>query len=192
MNNRRLNVYAGIDFAFSMSKKADFTCIVVIGVDYDFNIYLLDIERFKTNKMETYFENVLSMHSKWEFSTLRAEVTVAQETIVEYLKDRAKREGMVLKIDSHRPNKYQGAKEERIAAALEPRYQNGQIFHFKGGYCTMLEEELMLENPPHDDLKDTLAIVVSGDIKKPSKRRGQQEETSVTHISYHPRFGGVV
>lgn len=187
---RRLNVYAGIDFAFSKAARADYTCIVVIGVDYEFNIYVLDIVRFKTNQMEEYFQNVLSAHSKWDFRMLRAEVTAAQETIVEYLKDRARRSGMALRIDSHRPNKYMGAKEERIAAALEPRYQNMQVLHFKGGYCNLLEEELMLDNPPHDDIKDTLAIVVSGNITKPGRNMGRQD--NVVHINYHSRFGGAI
>ncbi|MGD9382189.1 MAG: hypothetical protein PVI03_07070 [Candidatus Thorarchaeota archaeon] len=189
-DKRKLNVYAGIDFAFSQSKKADSTCIVVIGVDYEFNIYVLDIERFKTNKMETYFENILTMHNKWDFRMLRAEISVAQEAIVEYLKDRAKASGMSLRIEGHRPNRHMGAKEERIAAALEPRYQNMQILHYKGGYCGMLEEELMLENPPHDDIKDTLAIIVSGNIHKPSQKMSSPDK--VTNIQYHPRFGGMM
>lgn len=187
---RVLNVYAGIDFAFSKSKRADYTCIVVVGVDYEFNIYVLDIVRFKTNKMEEYFNNVLTAHGKWDFRMLRAEVTAAQETIVEYLKDRARRSGMSLRIDSHRPNKYMGAKEERIAAALEPRYQNMQILHYKGGFCNLLEEELMLDNPPHDDIKDTLAIVLSGNIVKPGRHAGVNNK--VTPIKYHKRFGGVM
>lgn len=186
----RLNVYAGVDFAFSQSAKADSTCIVVIGVDAEFNIYVLDIERFKTNKMDTYFQNIVAMHNKWEFKMLRAEVSVAQETIVQYIKDEMRKNGMALKIDSHRPNKYMGAKEERISAALEPRYQNMQMFHYKGGYCGMLEEELMLENPPHDDIKDTLAIIVSGNIHKPSSSLGRSD--NVTAIKFHPRFGGMM
>lgn len=191
MSKRRLNVYAGIDFAFSKAVRADYTCIVVVGVDHEFNIYILDIVRFKTNKMDEYFEHVLTAHSKWDFRMLRAEVTAAQETIVEYLKDRAKQSGMALKIDAHRPNKYMGAKEERIAAALDPRYQNMQVYHFKGGYCNLLEEELMLDNPPHDDIKDTLAIVLSGNIVKPGRNVGQRGD-NVVPIKFHSRFGGVL
>lgn len=190
INGRRINVYAGMDFAYSVSKKSDFSCIVVIGVDSDFNIYVLDIDRFKTKSMDIYFNTLLNMHSKWGFRSLRAEVSVAQAAIVEYLKEQAKHEGMVLRIDEHRPNKYQGAKAERIAASLEPRYHNGQMLHFKGGYCSMLEEELMLENPAHDDIKDTLAIVVSGDIRKPLKRNNDEGD-GVTYVNFHPRFGGV-
>lgn len=189
--NRRLNVYAGVDFAFSMSANADYTCVMVVGVDSSGNIYVLDIDRFKTNKMDTYFEKVLTMHSKWGFHRLKAEVTAAQKTIVEYIKDRAKDLGMSLRVEEHRPNKYQGSKEERIAAALEPRYDNLEIWHFKGGHTDNLEEELIQANPRHDDLKDTLALIVSTGIKRPSRVGGEDSNNGVVHLRAHPRFGGV-
>lgn len=44
--DRRLNVFAAIDFAFSLKKRADFTAVVVIGIDNEHNVYILDIERF--------------------------------------------------------------------------------------------------------------------------------------------------
>src|SRR3546814_1104932 len=33
MNGKRLNVYASVDFAYSLKKTADYTAIVVIGID---------------------------------------------------------------------------------------------------------------------------------------------------------------
>ncbi len=47
----KLNVYAAIDFAFSLRKKADYTALVVIGVDHQGNFYILDIDRFKTDRI---------------------------------------------------------------------------------------------------------------------------------------------
>jgi hypothetical protein len=83
---RRLNVFASIDFAFSLAKKADFTAIVVIGVDGNQNYYVLDIARFKSQDIAEYFKEILSLHRKWDFRKIRAEVTVAQEVIVKDLK----------------------------------------------------------------------------------------------------------
>lgn len=186
-NNKPLNVYAHIDFAFSLSKGADFTAIVVIGIDADGQIYVLDIDRFKTDKISEYFEHVLQLYTRWEFSKLRAEVTVAQQVIVRDLKDRFTKEGLSLSIDDHRPNRYMGAKEERIAAVLEPRYDNKAIWHYKGGYIPMLEEELVLARPPHDDIKDALAGAV--EIAVPPKSRRERRPKSSNIIS-HPRFGG--
>lgn len=187
-NGRPLNVYAHIDFAFSTKNAADYSAIVVIGIDADGQIYVLDIDRFKTDKVSEYFEHVLDLYVRWEFRKLRAEVTVAQQVIVRDLKDRFTKEGLSLTIDEFRPNRYMGAKEERIAAVLEPRYDNKAVWHYKGGYIPMLEEELVLARPPHDDIKDALAGAVEMAIP-PRARKEFKKKT--TNIVSHPRFGGL-
>ena len=186
----KLNVYASIDFAFSLNKKADYTAIVVIGVSSDGDIYLLDIERFKTDRTQEYFKKVAQLHSQWEFKKLRAEVSVAQQIIVNDIKDYIKREGLRLSVDPYRPNKSEGSKEERIAATLEHRYENQAIWHYKGGYTQILEEELVLARPPHDDLKDALASAVSIAIK-PKQSRHMRDFGGSNVIKTHKRFGGV-
>lgn len=186
---KRLNIYASIDFAFSLSKKSDYTAIVVIGVDEDNYIYVLDIARFKTDKIKDYFDEVARLHSKWEFRKLRAEVTVAQSVIVRDLKDKLREEGLRLSIEENRPTRHEGKKEERIAAALEHRYENQAIWHFRGGYIDVLEEELVLARPPHDDIKDALAAVVEIAIKP--KRSRELEDTNSNVIKFASRFGGV-
>lgn len=183
----RLNVYASVDFAFSLSKKSDSTAIVVIGVDSDGFIYILDIDHFKSDKISEYFTRIKNLHSKWEFKKLRAEVTVAQAVIVRDLKDKMREEGLRLSIDEYRPTRNEGNKQERIAAALEHRYDNQVIWHFKGGYTDVLEEELVLARPAHDDIKDALASAVEIAVK-PKQRRESEGQSNV--IQFHPRFGG--
>lgn len=187
-NNRRLNVYAAVDFAFSLSKAADSTSIVVIGVDSDWNIYVLDIDRFKTNKTIDYFTHIRDLHSKWKFNKLRAEVTVAQTVIVESIKDYVKQYGLTLSIVEFRPSKKEGTKEERIAAALEPKYDNHQVWHFEGGYTQILEEELIQARPAHDDIKDALASAVSIAVKPQSS--GFEKINDFLGGKPHSRFGG--
>ncbi len=187
--NKKLNVYASIDFAFSLKKRSDFTAIVVIGIDDDGFIYILDIDRFKSDKMSEYFDHVRDLYSKWEFRKLRAEVTVAQSIIVNDLKDTLRREGLRLSIDEYRPTRNEGTKEERIAAALEHRYDNQSIWHFKGGYIDVLEEELILSRPPHDDVKDALASVVMIATKPKKSRYSSDEYKNV--VPFNSRFGGI-
>lgn len=184
----RLNVYASIDFAFSLSKNSDFTAIVVIGIDSKGNIYILDIDRFKTDKISIYFDHIAELHSKWEFRKLRAEVSVAQKVIVRDIKDRLREEGLRISIDEFRPSRSDGTKEERIVAALEHRYDNQDIWHFKGGYIDVLEEELILARPPHDDVKDALASAVEIAIK-PKGSRYDRDDRKV--IQFNSRFGGI-
>ena len=188
INGKPLNLYASIDFAFTMNKKADYTAIVVIGMDPDGFIYVVDIDRFRTNKIAVYFEHILDLHSKYYFKKLRAETTVAQAIIVEDIKDMIRKEGMSLAIDEHRPNRHQGSKEVRIAAVLEPRYENQTIWHYRGGHCTALEEEVILARPKNDDIKDALASAI--EIAKPP-RRVQSLEQRASHLVYNDRFGGI-
>ena len=161
----KLNIFAAVDFAFSMSKKADYTALVVVGVDSQNNIYVLDIDRFRTDRISEYFKHILELSTKWSFRKMRAEVTVA---IGVQLKELIKQHGLSISIDEYRPNRHQGNKEERIAATLEPRYDNLQIWHYRGGNIQVLEEELMSRHPPHDDIKDALAAAIDIAIK-PSK-----------------------
>lgn len=189
IKNKRLNVYAAIDFAFSLNKKSDYTAIVVIGIDADGFIYILDIDVFKSDKISVYFEHISQLHSKWEFKKLRAEVSVAQGVIVRDLKDRMREEGLALSIDEHRPNRHEGTKIERIASALEHRYDNMSIWHYKGGYTDMLEEQLILARPAHDDIKDALACAVEIAVKPKASR--MESPMKIDSNIYHPRFGGV-
>lgn len=182
-----LNIYASIDFAFSLNKNADYTAIVVIGIDEDGNIYILDIDRFKGDRISTYFEHIKDLHSRWNFKKLRAETVVAQSVIVRDLKDLIKKEGLRLSVDEFRPSRREGSKEERIASALEHRYDNQMMWHFKGGYNEILEEELILARPAHDDIKDALASAVEIAVK-PMKSRNNRQKNK---IKFNNRFGGV-
>lgn len=189
--DRRLNIIAAIDFAFSVRKKSDFTAIVVIGVDFENNIYVLDIIRFKTDMIKTMFEKLLEVHNKWDFRKVRAEVSVGQGTIVTQFREYMKDYGVFFSIDEHRPTRHDGTKEERIDMALRPRYENLTVWHYKGGNCQLLEEELGLAHPEHDDMKDALASAVSI-AKAPMRQRAKQKSNVIPMgaIGSH-RFGGI-
>lgn len=189
-NARRLNVFAAVDFAYTVGKRRDFTSIVVVGVDAFNNIYVLDIERFKTDKIKEYFDKILSLHQKWGFRKIRAEVSGAQSVIVKEIKDNYIRTyGLALSVDEFRPNRHMGSKEERIFATLNPRYENKQVWHYKGGNCEILEEELVLQNPPHDDVKDCLASVL-GITVAPTSTLTQNNKPKWNGLT-NSRFGGI-
>ena len=185
----RLNVVAAVDFAFTTNKRSDYTSIVVVGVDGQNNYYVLDIDRFKTDKISEYFNRILKLHEKWGFRKLRAEVTTAQQVIVKDLKDSYIRPyGLSLAIEEFRPTRWQGSKEERILSCLEPKYANKQIWHYPGGNCQALEEELIYVNPPHDDVKDALASAIDSAVAPLNIYSTGAREHEFT---FHSKFGGV-
>lgn len=183
-----LNVFAAMDFAYTIGNRSDYTVIAVLGMDEKFNIYVLDIDRFRTNKISQMYEYVEKAFRKWRFRRIRCEVTAAQSLIVQQFKEYMRSQRMMFSIDEYHPPRGM-KKEERIAAILEPRYQNGQMYHYKGGNCSVLEEELVMTNAEHDDVKD--AVASCAEICKPPVAIRQNRKSSGNVIQFHGRFGGV-
>jgi hypothetical protein len=190
--NNRLNIFAAVDFAYSMNRKADYTCVVVVGVDANNNYYVLEIDRFKTTLISDYFKTILRLHQKWDFRKIRAEVSVAQVVIVKDLKENYIRpHGLALSVDEFRPSRHQGSKEERVQATLQPRYENRQIWHYKGGNCQVLEDELVQSRPAHDDVKDCLSACIDVCVAP----TGSAKTTNTAFIprnNFASRFGGII
>ena len=190
IRDRKLNIFAAIDFAFSLRRQADYTALVVVGVDHQANYYVLDIDRFKTERIVDYYTRILHAWEKWGFRKIRAEITVAQQTIVKELKDSyLKPNGIPLSIDEFRPTRHLGDKAQRVGAILEPKYDNLQVWHYKGGNCQTLEEELVMVHPPHDDVKDALANAMA--ISLVPKLRMSQGLGFNKALPTHSRFGGI-
>jgi len=186
----RLNVVAAVDFAYSTGKKSDFSSIVVLGVDGRNNYYILEIDRFKTDKISDYFSHILNLYEKWGFRKLRCEVTAAQQVIVKDLKENYIRtHGLSLAVEEFRPSRWQGSKEERILATLEPKYANHQIWHYPSGHTQTLEEELLFTNPAHDDIKDALASAI--DFAVAPLNLFSMRKADVPNFNFHNKFGGV-
>lgn len=195
IKDQRLNIIAAIDFAYTISKKADYTTIAVIGMDSQKNYYVLELDRFKTGNISEYFKHILRLHQKYGFRVLVAEYTAAQSVIVNDLKQNYIRTyGLALSVKDHKPTRHEGSKVERMNATLQPRYENGQVFHYRGGHCQLLEEELTLKYPPHDDLKDVVAICMEY-LQAPTffSKVGDSVSSSsqVLKSITHPRFGGI-
>ena len=98
---------------------------------------------------------------------------------------------MELDIFDNRPVKN---KEDRIEALLQPRYNNLQMWHTRGGNCELLETELVQQSPAHDDIKDALASAV--EVAVPPTFMGLGHFTSASgtpkrYANVHPRFGGI-
>lgn len=186
----RLNVVAAVDFAYSLGDRSDYSAVAVVGVDNDINYFVLEIDRFKSDKPSEYFKHILRMYEKWGFRKIRAEVTAGQKAIVKGLKESyIVPHGLSLSVEEHSPSRWQGSKEERILSILQPKYDNRQMWHYRGGMCQVLEEELIAKNPAHDDVKDALASAIDFAIAPRNFLTMAKQLTNT--FQYHSRFGGV-
>ena len=189
--DERLNIVASVDFAYSVGKRSDYTAIVVTGMDSLRNIYVLDIDRFKTDSISDYFDHIFALYSKWQFRKLTAEVTAAQAAIVKELKaSYIVPNGLALSIAEVKPTRHEGSKEERLNAILQPVYSNNQVWHYRGGNCQVLEDELVAQFPPHDDVKDSLATSIDNLVPPQITHKKGGGQFGRSNIVSHPRFGG--
>lgn len=187
----RLNIVASMDLSYSISKKADYSAIVVLGIDSERNYYVLDIDRFKTDSIRDYYTHLLDMHTRWNFSKIVIETVAAQQAIVKELRESyLKPNGIMLSIVEVKPTRHQGSKEDRMMAILEPVYSNMAVWHYRGGNCQVLEDELVALFPPHDDVKDALANAIES-ISAPTSNKSRDGERR-SNVVYHPKFGGVI
>jgi len=188
VNGKKVNLIASMDFAYSLSKRADYSAIAVVGLDEDGHYYILDLDRFKTDEIPVYFERLMKLYNKWEFKKVRMEVVAAQQAIVRQLKDNfIIRQGIPLSVDEFRPTRADGPKAERMAATLLPLFHNQAVHLYKGGHCQTFEEEIIATKPPHDDLAD--AVTAAVDALKPPLR--SRKKTFTSNVIFNARFGGV-
>lgn len=185
----RLNIGAAVDFAYSLSKQADYSTIVVVGVNSKRQYFILDMDRFKTDRPHEYFQRILRLQQKWDFRKIKMETTGAQKVIVNTIvEDYIKPAGIALSVEHHLPQK--GTKEERIEATLQSKYNNRQMWHYRDGLTSELEEELVLKRPAHDDIKDALASCVES-LLAPNQMASAFSNTERLQVHYNKRFGGI-
>ena len=185
VKGNRLNVYACVDFASTVTKRSDYTVIAVVGIDCYKNIFVLAIDRFKTDKISVMCDHLESAYDKWHFLKLLAEVDGQQNLVVEQIKDTNKDRGVYFSMEKI---KHTDDKAIRTFSILEPRYAAGMIYHYRGGNCQVLEDELTLAKPPHDDVRDGVAGAVSICAAPSNQRRNQ---TTLSQLNFSSKHGGV-
>jgi hypothetical protein len=99
-SGRPLSVVAAGDFAFTTGIKSDYTAFAVVGTDEEGFVYILDLEQFKTDKYEEYYQAIFRLHKKWGFRKIRLEVNAGANVVAQYIKDRIRQEGIILVVDT--------------------------------------------------------------------------------------------
>jgi phage terminase large subunit-like protein len=181
---RQLSVYAAMDCAYTTNKDSDWTALAVIGVDTEWNVFLLELSQIKTDKYAEYYKLIAKQHRKWHIKKAKIETNSGANLIAEYVRQALREEGLFLSLICENVNKN---KVERIEQILEPRYESDAVWHYRGGWMNQYEEQIVLARPKHDDLKDAVAAAVEI-AKPPSRSRANRKKKSHTQIA--GKFGG--
>jgi predicted phage terminase large subunit-like protein len=190
---KQLKVYAAMDVAWteasaSGGSRADYTAIAVVGVDQDSFYYVLDLDRFKTSQFNVYYDAVMHLANKWNFRRIKIETNAGGKFVAQEIERLSRENGGLISV-IHKANAGANvrSKEVRVLATVIPKYELKSIFHRKDGLFSVLEEEIVLDNPPHDDLLDALAMAIE-DAKPPIKSINyfDEQQKVITDV----RFGG--
>lgn len=164
------NYFCLIDPAISTAKDADYTAMVIIGVDEFSNIYVRDITRARLLPNQI-IEEIFRLRDKWHLTDVAMEQVAFQKVLGYSLREDIRFKQKPFHITELKPN--ERTKDQRIKG-LQPLYENGKIFHDKAlSNNIYLEDELVrFPRSSHDDIIDALAY--APDIIYPAKQKSEE------------------
>jgi predicted phage terminase large subunit-like protein len=172
-----LNIFTTIDPAISEKATADYSVILTAGVDKDWNIYILDIERMHV-KPDELIDKMISTYLRYKPFHISFEDVQFQKAVVYFFRSVCKQRNLnipvkLLKRDT-RESKFQ-----RICA-LQPKVEFGELYVVEDcrNKSELLEEMRRYPKSRHDDILDALADVLRiGFPPYQSQRKASQPGT---------------
>lgn len=183
-----LYLVAAMDLAATANANSDYSVLAICGIDPRGNRYVLDIYRMRTDKQSELLGMIETAYRKWKFSKLRIEAVGGFKIVATNLISQLQNKGIRIPMETFHPGSH--AKVQRMTEVLEPLYSSGAMYHFRGGNCEILEQELVQVNPSHDDCKDAVSMAVSTDFLVMPLAFARPKRPS--NIRFHPKYGGVI
>lgn len=127
---KAINIQVGVDPASSTEMDADFTVIMVIGIDENKNRYCLDMWRRRA-KPSTVAAKMIEIFKRWKPHRAYVETVGYQEMLREGVQDRMESEGIFI-VGLNKKNNPRMAKSARLEG-LEYEFLSKKVFfHMKG------------------------------------------------------------
>jgi predicted phage terminase large subunit-like protein len=172
LRGKLLNKFTAIDPAISLSKEADFTAMITVGIDQWGNLFVLDIVRGKFTPTQM-IQEIFKIAERWHPNEIAIEDVAFQKTLAYSLREEMKRRNRHLPLTEVKPG--DRTKDQRIKS-LQPLYANGKVFHNKLVPNTnYLEYELAhFPRAKNDDIIDAMSYTVDL-LYKPRQKKGYFE-----------------
>lgn len=153
---RVLEKFIFVDPAVSVSNRADYTGIVILGRDAIDNWFVLDCMQVRLDTEEL-LETIIALRNQYLPRFVSLESKGFSKVIVQWLERRRKERGLYFKIREYDPGT-KDSKEKRIDT-LVPRFRMGKIGY--GEHMVELDQQIR-KHPSksakeHDDILDALA-----------------------------------
>lgn len=155
-----LRIYAGSDHAVSTAQDADKTCLMVVGVDEEENIWVFPDVFWRKARTDHVCDGMLDLMKKHKPLWWKAERGHISKAIGPFLRKRMQERNIYCAIDEVVPVK---DKQSR-AQAIRGRMAQGKVYfpRFTSWWPDALTELLKFPAARHDDFVDTLAHIGMG------------------------------
>lgn len=179
--------YIVIDPAISKKKTADFSVILVGGMDYQRNLYILDFvcARFTPDELVS---NIFSVADKWDLRNVHLEVVVFQQALVYMIKQKFT-DYRPIAISEYRPK---GDKKTRIETHLQPLLANKKVFmaEWMSTHNELMQQLHYFPSPTaHDDILDAMAMLC--EVCVPTRDNKSRKAMNAHNRYVNAKYGGL-
>jgi predicted phage terminase large subunit-like protein len=155
-----LEYFAAADFAISEKERADFTVIMVAGVDPDGHIYIVDVRRGRWDA-ESITEELIATQMMWKPNVFTFEAGQIDKALAPYLNTEMRRRNVYMNIIRMTPTKSKTMRGRAIQGMVKSGFVR---FDKEASWYPDLENELMTisDTGPrgtHDDHFDAFAYI---------------------------------
>jgi predicted phage terminase large subunit-like protein len=175
--------YLVVDPAISQKKDADNSVVLVGGIDYERNFYMLD---FICGKMlpNILIDNIYNLADKYKMNVAHIEVVAFQQALIYMVKQKFN-EYRPLALKEYRPK---GDKEARITTNLQPLFYNGQVYMPVWAKTHKeLQNELAFFPTVHDDILDAMSMCVELAVPSVSPKKKRIRDNFIVDRRYGGR-----
>jgi len=153
---KRLEYYAAADFAISTSARADYTAIVIVGVDETGLMYLVDVVRERLDPVEA-SDELFRLEEKYHPAFFVVERGAMEKSVGATLNREMHQRRVYL---NFMPMTTSGDKQYKARGIQKIMRSGGMKFDTKADWYPALEDEfLRFTRRGHDDQVDALALI---------------------------------
>lgn len=175
-----------VDPAISEKKTADYTVILVGGLDYNRNLYILDFFCGRVSPT-ILVEKLFELSDKWEVKMAHVEAVAYQKALIPMIKSKFN-EYKPISISEYLPK---GDKKGRIETHLEPLFTNKKVY-LSGWMAnhSELQEEIYYfpAKNVHDDILDAMTMLC--ELANPTRDKNKKKRRRGKIGKYNSKYGG--
>ena len=171
-----INIYIGVDPASTLSSRADYSVIMVIGVTANNDYYIIEYWRKRVLPMEC-ADEIFKISKRYSpIRRINIETIAYQEMLRDYIMKRSKKEGLFLP-GIHKGIKNYGnqKKKDRLFEGLQPMFKAGAV-HLRKNMHEFIGELLDFPKGSHDDCIDAFWLATQFAKGNPTAGKVRKEK----------------